>query len=71
MDVKKNTFTSFYQLVSEKVFWNVLKEHYRVIDKKSSQIRELTEKFDQLKNAIDEIDMDACEEIIDHWENLL
>lgn len=71
MDVKKNTFTSFYQLVSEKVFRNVLKEHYRVIDKKSSQIRELTEKFDQLKNAIDEINMDACEEIIGHWENLL
>ncbi len=33
-------------LGSEKVFWNVLKEYYRVIDKKSELIKELMEKED-------------------------
>lgn len=33
-------------LGSEKIFWNVLKEYYRIIDKKSRLIRELMEKED-------------------------
>ncbi len=29
------------------------------------------ELFDQLRNAVDEIDMDTCVEIIDYWETQL
>lgn len=41
-----DTKSAMKLLGSEKVFWNVLKDYYRVIDKKSKLIKELTEKED-------------------------
>ncbi len=39
-----DTSSAVRLLGSEKVFWNILKEYYRVIDKKSTLIKELMEK---------------------------